>query len=232
MKTNILTSLSLLVCILIFGSSCSKTDDYRKEFQGDKEISYPGILDSAKVLPGNKRAIVRGLFTSDPKIVKYRIYWNGKQNMIEKEIKRSQGVDLVEVLVDNLDEGGINFEIRTFDAKGNISVPINISGVIYGDVYAAGIVNRVFNPSTTLYNATLKRLTIDWQDIDDSAISTLVTYTNLANEVKTVNVTGTKGTSTIIEEYKTGTDVTYRTAYKPKDAIDIFYVNKIETFRR
>lgn len=231
MKKYILIAISLGGLLAV--SSCSKIDDYRGMFQGDKEISYPGILDSAKVLAGNKRVMVYGQFTSDPKIVKYQVFWNGKQNMIEKTITRTSGVDEVKLIVDNLTEGGINFEIRTFDNKGNISIPVNISGTVFGDNYASAIVNRVFNPATTLYNTTTKILTIDWQGIDPTAVVTKVEYTDINGQASIVLVTDPSATVTRINDYKTGTDIFYQTTYKPqKDAIDTFTVTKKESFKR
>ena len=231
MKLNIWMSFALLG--LLAFSACSKIDDYRGEFQGDKEISYPGILDSAKVLAGNKRVMVYGLFTSDPKIVKYQVFWNGKQNMVEKTIVRTSGIDEVKLIIDNLTEGGINFEIRTFDNNGNMSIPIYINGTVFGENYASSIVNRVFNPATTKYDATSKILTIDWQGIDPTAIFTTVEYTDINGQPKSVQVTDPSSVLTRINDYKTGTDVFYQTTYKPqKDAIDTFIVPKKDTFKR
>lgn len=212
--------------------SCTKMDDY-KSFQGDREIYYPGILDSARIYSGNKRVLLWGLFTSDPKIAKYRVYWNGRENFIEKEIVRSSGIDTVSLFINDLNEGGISFEIRTFDKEGHISVPINVSGIVYGDNYANGIINRGYNRSTTTYNATTKVLTIDWVSVDPTAIFTAVEYTNTANQKKTIRVTDPEATKTFISDYKQNTDVSYHTAYLPnKTAIDTFYVNKKEVFKR
>jgi hypothetical protein len=218
---------------LLATGSCSKIDDYRVQFQGDKEISYPGILDSAKVLAGNKRVMVYGLFTSDPKIVKYQVFWNGKQSMVENPVKRTSGIDEVKLIIDNLPEGGINFEIRTFDNKGNISIPVNISGTVFGDNYASAIVNRVFNPSTTNYDATSKILTIDWQGIDPTAIFTKIDYTDINGQPKTVQVTDPSSVLTRINDYKPGTDIFYQTTYLPqKGAIDTFTVSTKGSFQR
>ncbi|NQX43424.1 protein of unknown function [Pedobacter steynii] len=229
MKNNIIYALLVGMAF----SACSKIDDYREQYQGTKEISYPGVLDSVKVFSGNKRAMVYGLFTSDPKIVKYQVFWNGKQNMVEKTVVRTTGVDTVRLIIDNLAEGGINFEVRTFDNKGNISVPVNVAGAIYGDNYATGIINRAFNPTTTLYNATSKILTIDWLSVDPTAIFTTVEYMATTGEKKKIKVTEPDATLTRITDYKTGTDLVYNTAYLPqKKAIDTFYVAKKDIFKR
>ncbi|WP_316816293.1 DUF4998 domain-containing protein [Pedobacter nyackensis] len=229
MKKNILYILT--ICSVL--TACSKIDDYKAEFQGEKEISYPGILDSLKVFSGNKRVMVYGLFTSDPKIVKYQVFWNGKQNVIEKTIKRTSGVDTVKLIVDKLEEGGINFEVRTFDDKGNISVPVTAPGIVYGNNYATGIINRSFNPTTTVYDVAKQLLTIDWLGIDPSAIFTTVEYTNTDDVAKVIKVTVNESTLTRISDYKRGTDIFYKTAYRPDPtAIDTFYVAKKDTFKR
>ncbi|MGN7990014.1 DUF4998 domain-containing protein [Pedobacter sp. 22226] len=235
----------IILYMLAFGmlaGACSKIDDYKGKYQGTKEISYPGILDSLKIVSGKKRVLVYGLFTSDPKIVKYQIFWNGKQNMIEKSIKRTSGVDTVKLIIDKLEEGGINFEVRTFDDKGNISVPITSPGIVYGDTYASGIVNRAYNPTTTVYDAATKILSIDWLWVDPTALFTTVEYTDVTNVKKTIKVTITESTITRISDYKPGTDIFINTAYLPqrdilkpfyeKFAIDTFFVAKKDSFKR
>jgi len=233
MKKNILIYAPVLVYLAAHLSACAKIDDYKKDFQGTKEISYPGVLDSVKVRAGNKRVLLTGLFTSDPKIVKYQVFWNGKQNSIEKSVTRTQGVDTVKLFIENLAEGGINFEIRTFDDKGNISVPINANGAVYGDNYSTGIINRAFNPSTTVYDANTKILTIDWLGVDPSAVLTTLEYTNMIGQSKVVKVTDPESTLTRITDYKPGTDIFYKTAYLPQPtAIDTFFVAKKDFFKR
>lgn len=213
-------------------TSCTKIDDYKK-YQGGREIEYPGVMDSVKVFSGNKRVLLYGLFTSDPKITKYRITWNGEQRSIEKDITRTAGVDTVRLYLDNMDEGGVTFQVRTFYANGTPSVPVDVTGVVYGDNYANGIINRGFTTSGTKYDANTKTLTIDWISIDPSAIFTTVEYTDVNDLKKIVKVLDPEANKFFINDYKTGTDVSINTAYRPNStAIDTFYVAKKNIFKR
>ena len=57
--------------------ACTKSDDYKK-FTAKGEISYTGKLDSVKIMSGNNRVYIRGLFLSDPKS-------NPVQNILEQQ---------------------------------------------------------------------------------------------------------------------------------------------------
>jgi len=227
-NSNILYG-GILLLFLIIAGSCKKMDDYKAKYQGDKEISYPGILDSVKVLPGNNRVKLTGLFTSDPKIIKYRIYWNGRNDSLERSITRTQGVDTVKEVISNLPEGGMNFEIRTFDNKGNISVPVYANGTVYGSNYNSGIINRGITSST--FDAETGMLTINWIEADPTMLFTEITYTSTSNKTKKIRQAEIEASSTIISDYKTTTEVSYRSAYLPqKNSIDTFYVVKPDKF--
>ncbi|WP_373459075.1 DUF4998 domain-containing protein [Pedobacter sp. W3I1] len=62
-KINIRT-VKLAFMILLSGTylACTKADDYKK-FTEKGEISYTGKLDSVKVMSGNNRVYIRGLFS-------------------------------------------------------------------------------------------------------------------------------------------------------------------------
>lgn len=229
---NMKSGLLVVIFCIIISVSCSKMDDY-KSFQGGKEIYYPGILDAAQVFSGDKRVLLYGLFNSDPKIVKYKVFWNGRENFIEKDIVRSSGVDTVRLYINNLTEGGTSFEVRTYDNQGRESVPVNVSGVVYGDNYRSGIINRGYNRNTTVYNATSKVLTIDWISVDTTAVFTNLEYTDINNQKKNIRVIDPEATKTFITDYKKDTDISINTAYLPtRTTIDTFYVAKKDIFRR
>jgi hypothetical protein len=87
MKHNILnrlfkhSRLLLLAMMTISLASCEKADKY-KEFVKDGEISYIGKLDSVKVYSGKNRVMIKGMITSDPKIVECRVFWNNKKDSL------------------------------------------------------------------------------------------------------------------------------------------------------
>ncbi|PTS93734.1 hypothetical protein DBR11_24745 [Pedobacter sp. HMWF019] len=231
MKNNKILYSSILLLFTVMINSCRKMDDYKTRFQGNNEISYPGILDSVKVLPGNKRVMLTGLFTSDPKIIKYRIFWNGRNDSLERSIKRSQGVDTVKEIITNLPEGAMNFEIRTFDDKGNRSVPVYANGMVYGVNYNSGIINRGITSS--VFDGSKGILTINWLEADPTMLFTDIIYTSTSNQTKKIRLAELDASTVIINDYKSTTEVLYRSAFLPaKSAIDTFYVSNFDKFTK
>ncbi len=209
--------------------SCQKMDAYKDRFQKGEEISYPGIMDSVKVRSGNNRAMITGLFMSDPKIVKYRIYWNGGLDSLEKNITRSAGTDTVRDIISNLPEGNSSFSIRTFDAAGNKSVLVNTSGNIYGSNYQSGIINRAY---TSAEFPVPSRLIIDWLEAASNLISTSVVY-DAVNGTRKVFLTSNNGAhKDTISDIKPGTNALVLSKYLPEPAsIDTFQVLKADTIK-
>jgi hypothetical protein len=140
MKTKYLKSIFCVLAAVFFAGlySCSKMDEYKK-YEKDGEIQYPGIFDSLNVIPGRNRALITGILISDPKVEKYRIFWNGGLDSLEATLKRTGSVDSLSQIVDGLPEGPITFEIRTYDGDGNESIPMTVSGIIYGDNFQSSI---------------------------------------------------------------------------------------------
>src|ERR1035437_2625874 len=142
MKQYKFTPYYLLALLVLIMSACSKMDDYKSKFMAGGSLTYPGIMDSVKFLSGRNRVMLTGLFTSDPKIVKYKVFWNSKQDSIEVPVHRSSGVDSVKLIIPNLPEGMMSFEVRTYDALNHMSIPIRTAANVYGDQYASGLTNR------------------------------------------------------------------------------------------
>ncbi|MGJ7033080.1 DUF4998 domain-containing protein [Niabella hirudinis] len=225
-KMKLIIYLTVFLALVI---SCEKMDAYKDVFQKGKEISYPGILDSAKVLPGNGRVMITGLFTSDPKIVKYRIYWNGGLDSLEKGIIRSAGVDTVRQIIGNLPEGNTSFGIRTFDVKGNPSVLVSVSGNIYGNNYQTGIINRGIKSAE--FN-TAAGLVIDWIEANPTLVATSVAYTAINGSQKIFWTVDNKAHKDTIPDFKPGASIGVRSRYLPEPAsIDTFTVLKADTLK-
>src|SRR5690554_2206975 len=77
----------LAVCIFTVSvlSSCSKMNDLHDEYLKRGEQIYVGQPDSAKIFPGNERALLR-YWTSDPKASKLLVYWNARQDSLLLDI--------------------------------------------------------------------------------------------------------------------------------------------------
>jgi hypothetical protein len=216
-KNSILYSL-FLVAVLCVTASCGKIDDY-KDIAGDSEHSYPGKIENIFVFPGDGRVVVTGDFISDPKVVTCRIYWDLKADSVDVPVDMSGGPQVLykEIL---LPEKVYNFDIYTYDAQGNYSIPVHGSGRSYGNNYRATISNRLVKSTAFSFGAAI----IEWYPLDQTQgpISTMLTYTTTVNDEVTVPVPLDEQTTTLYD-YKLGTAISYVTSYRPSgDCLDIF----------
>ncbi|MGY0036733.1 DUF4998 domain-containing protein [Pedobacter sp. NJ-S-72] len=122
MKQYKITAYYIIPFMMLILSACTKMDEYKTKFAAGGPIVYPGKIDSVKVLSGKNRVMITGLFTSDPQIVKYRVFWNSKRDSIEVPIIRTNGVDTAKLIIPNLPQGVMSFEVRTYDKLGHISL--------------------------------------------------------------------------------------------------------------
>lgn len=207
-------------------SACTKMDDYKEKYQPNGPIIYPGKLDSVQIFSGRSRVLLTGLFTSDPKIVKYRVYWNSKQDSIETAVTRTGGVDTAKLYITNLPEGVMSFEIRTYDNEGHISIPVTVAGNVYGDLYQSSLINRGIAKAELQTDGSAL---INWADAnaDDGVLSMQIKYTDVANKQHDTVITSVAtGLSTSLPKFKAGSTISYRTSFKPnKTAIDTFYTD-------
>ncbi|WP_114938501.1 DUF4998 domain-containing protein [Mucilaginibacter endophyticus] len=226
MKLYKITSYYLLMLAAFIISSCTKMDDFKKKYEPNGPIIYPGKLDSVQVFSGRNRVLLTGLFTSDPKIVKYRVYWNSKQDSVDTPVKRTSGVDTAKLFIPNLPEGIMTFEIRTYDNEGHVSIPVTLAGNVYGSLYQSSLINRGIAKAELQTDGSAL---INWADVnaDDGLLSMEIKYTDVSNKQHDTLITSVPtGLSTSLPKFKAGGVISYRTAFKPnKTAIDTFYVD-------
>ena len=141
MNTKTAMTVLLSGCIACGAFSCTDMDEYRK-ISGDEEIVYPGKIEQVVVNTGHERVIVNGICRSDPKIVSCRIYWDLGTRYEEVPVDMSGGAFRIEKEI-TLPENTYNFDIYTYDAAGNRSVPVNVSSKTYGEQYEASLTNRL-----------------------------------------------------------------------------------------
>ena len=221
---NVFYIAMLVVVSLING--CSKFDAYKDKYLQSGSISYPGIIDSVKVLSGKNRVMLNGFIVADPKLVKYRVFWNSHNDSIEGPIHPSGKIDTFKATINNLAEGVISFQIRTYDKDGNISVPVTATGNVYGDIYQSSLVTRgITKAEVQPDNSAL----INWADVnaDAGVIGMQVKFTDNAGIAHdTLFKSTATGLSSSLPDFKSGTSINYRTAFLPnKTAIDTFYTD-------
>lgn len=228
MKHNILNrlfkhpGLLLLAMIALSFAACEKADQY-KEFVKDGEISYIGKLDSVKVYSGKNRVMLRGMITSDPKIVECRVFWNNKKDSIVIPVTKEMISDTIQRFIDIATEGFQNFVIYTYDAAGNSSIPVNTSGRTYGNRYQSGLVNR--DIATARTDETTGITTVDFLGMDrlTGVFATDLTYTKLNNQTATVRIP-IDSSRISLKDFKYGSTVNYKTLFLPDTiSVDTFY---------
>ncbi|MGV3766247.1 MAG: DUF4998 domain-containing protein [Chitinophagaceae bacterium] len=211
-----------LCCTSAMLLSCSKWDDYKKHIETG-EILYTGKLDSAKIFSGKERIQVYGLLNSDPKIVALKVFWNEMKDSAVYEIKPAQ-VDTFRQFI-NISEGIRPFTIYTYDAQGNKSVPVVVTGVSYGSAYRRKLTNRILagiehEPGYSMMN---------WEQLDPSVGPqyTEVQYTD-SGSTRSVLVKPSEAAA-VMPGMDTTTMVRYRTIFKPDPtSVDTFQVPFIE----
>lgn len=218
MKKNTVISVLLSGCIACGMLACTDMDEYKK-ISGDEEIVYPGKIEEAIVYTGDGRVVVEGLCKSDPKIVSCRVYWGLGSEYVEVPVDMSGGPFRVRREI-ALPENSYNFDIYTYDAEGNCSIPVNVTGKSYGEQYKASLTNRLVK-SFTLQDG---QAVIEWWDIDatQGPYATEVVYTDKQHAVveKLVPVEEKK---TVLEDYDMATAVEYTTLYRPDTlCVDVF----------
>ncbi len=202
---------ALLTCCVACGLlSCTDMDEYKK-ISGDKEIVYPGKIQDVTVYSGDSRLVVEGLCNSDPKVTNCRICWNLDADYVDVPVDMSGGSYWLKKEI-ALPENSYNFNIYTYDAEGNRSIPVSVTGKSYGVQYKAAISNRLVK-SFSVQNG---RPVIEWWEIDTTlgAFATEVVYTdNQGAEVKMQ--VPVEEMSTVLDGYDMTSEVEYTTLYKP-----------------
>lgn len=221
---------TLLVMLLATATllSCSKWDAYKK-YSTESEVIYSGKVDSLKAYPGNKRVELTGMLNADPKIATIKIFWNNGTDSVVYDAKSIVVNNMFDQIV-SVPEGVANFEVFTYDASGNKSVPSYISQTIYGDVYESALTNRIISVAELIGND----VNITWADVSATAgvIGMQVEYTDQSDVLRDtiINSTSATGFGSVLPNYKAGTKFQYRTLYKPVPiAIDTFYSQYKET---
>jgi hypothetical protein len=218
-----------LLALLLAGvvASCRKMDDYKKYAEGG-EIIYPATFDSLKVIAGNGRVMITGLLSGDPNVTKYRVFWNNGSDSLESTIVRKYGTDTLKQFINKLPEGPITFTLRTYDNKGNISIPMTVTGNIYGPHYQASVTERGNRAVLATVFQADGSAQLNWADVDAyvGVLGMRIRYYD-ANDIlrDTVVVSKLKNQVTSLPGISVLKPITYNTLFLPEPVgIDTFTV--------
>lgn len=209
-----------LIIMLISVVACTTMDEGYNEFLKGGEISYTGKIDSLEIFSGKNRVNVKGLFISDPKITECRVFWNSGADSIVIPINRTEGVDTLDIIINDLEENIYSFDVRTYDALGNKSIGVSSIGTAYGARYQASLTQR----PVISHDLPNEDLIINYasMDLSSGVFGTEVNYTDVNDEQNTI-IVPIDSTIAVLDNFKPGSIYTYRTLFLPDEtSIDTF----------
>ena len=209
-QTNCFYYLSGLTLLLFFAVSGCKDDT---ELFKDGSRLYIEKADSVQSLSGKNRVEIKFAIPGTDAVTA-KIYWNNRANMMEVPIEQ----DSIKAIIEPLGEGEYTFEIITYNAKGNSSIPVKITGTVFGSQYAQTLQSRPVKD--ILYNNGIA--IVYWGAADEESVLTEVNYTDASGAAQKVNVPSSAD-STLLENIKPGTlytTITHHTFFRPLSSID------------
>lgn len=224
MKHKIQIALMLLSLSVVF--SCSKMNDKHDFYLEDGEIIYLGRVDSAKILPGKNRFLLRYWIT-DNRAKELNIYWNQMANSFSTPIPAHQPTDSIDVIIgdeaNSIPEGSYTFQLISNDGSELESIVFESLGNVYGEQFSLLMSDRYVK--SVGYNPDLQEVSVEWGEPSSSRdIGVELTY--YKGDTKNVIKVPTKQltSKTILDSVNVEKGVTYRTMFLPEPvAIDTFY---------
>lgn len=214
----------LFCWLLLFATaltSCSRMNDLHDPYMKEGEIIYTGKVDSAKIFPGENRAMLR-FYTSDPKAKNLLVNWNLRTESTQFTIPVKNASEPVDVIISPLEEGLVYFELFTMNGEmRNKSVPYNLEGTIYGNIFQQSLMNR---NCTAIRNYLDQMITIQWSSADPKVTGCQIKYTNQSGETVFLTTPVEESVTVIYDMSEASTFIEYQTVFLPEpDAIDLFY---------
>src|SRR5690606_19976587 len=217
-QTNIPVLLAALVGMLL--AQCTPIDYHFRDYLDNAEKAYPGRVDSMLFMPGNNRAAIRALISTDPRVERMRITW-GQDGYYETDIAPEDIAGYKQIVIQEIAESIYTFDIRTIDREGNQSIRAELFGRVYGAEYVANLNNRIIDNVRESEDG----LIINWfpESVDSTLLGTVVSYQTSAGDTEEVFTAATLN-QTLLPRFSGGTTFDFNTLFKPDSlAIDTFF---------
>ncbi|GAB3019006.1 hypothetical protein GCM10027051_25100 [Niabella terrae] len=222
MKMNITYQILFLIGIVLI-PSCKKMDDVHRQFLDMGETIYVSKADDVVTRGGNQRIEISWPLISDPKISRYKIYWNNGRDSVEGPVPKIAESDSVRVLLDNMNEGIQYFDIYMFDNEGHSSIKTAVHGVVYGPVYRSSLLSRSYTSATRTDND----VAIQWVPASDDLVVVWIKYTDTLN-LSVDHILSGKENSSLLKDVLPEASITYATGFLPDStALDTLYTSFI-----
>jgi hypothetical protein len=203
----------LLLFFFIF--SCKKKESGKAEIITPVQI---GKITSLKTNPGRNRVKLTWNLPENTTLQKCRVYVDVTKDSLDVSLNAAPGI--MEVHVNNLEEGDHVFSVAVLDAKGNSSEKVSVSEHVYGNAYEKSLADRGIKD--VIFNESAGSVIITWDNPVTTIIGTQIKYTDALSNLKNLTESQASASTTLIN-FRKGDSLQYRTLYQPERAIDTFY---------
>lgn len=210
-----------LILVLSF-TACKKMDSTYSQYVVKGGITYTGKAKSPMAYSGRNRIKISWLRGADPNVSTAKIFWNNFTDSVTVPIPASG--DTISVVINDLPEKAYSFIIKTYNNKGDSSIPVELISGSYGERYQSQLLSRPINQLALNKD---DKIVIDWgnADITNGAVYTEIKYTDNLGKPKTSRILTSEVASTL-SELKWEIPFQYRTVFKPDSlSIDDFYTD-------
>lgn len=194
--------------------SCSEMNDLGDQFLDEGEITYAAKVDSVISNPGKGRLQLEIRILSQ-RIETVRIYWNDYTDSSDVQVENQTGI--FKKIFENMEEKEYIFELVSIDKYGNRSLPVEATGIVYGDMYESILSTRACKIVSSNAGLVLR-----FSAPDEGNVATTVTYTNTSGVLTSVDIPAIDN-SYIIEDYDSQSQIVLQSSYRPVNGIDLFY---------
>jgi hypothetical protein len=191
-------------------------DETYREFIVPNGLKYPQKPDSLKVQAGYNTLRLTWLKSKDPSVVRAEIYWNNYLDTL-KVNGISADQDTVIADIPNLNEITYTFYVKTFDTDGNASIPVEVSGTPYGELYIMKTTDRSIS-SALFDNDGSGNGIITWGAKTTDLVYSEVRYMTSSGDTRIVRILPNEATS-ICQDAKPGALFEYRSVFLPPGGI-------------
>ena len=208
--------------ILVF-STCKDPEGLFEQYIVPNGRYYPGMAMNPVSYSGKNRIKIEWENGSDPKVTKARIFWNNYTDSIEVPV--NAGMDVISKIIEPIEENDYTFMIRTYDDEGHVSVPVEVNGVVYGEIYESRLLNRT--TKSAKYNELSGVLQVEWYDASLTEVGVQLEYTDIQNMSKTLQIDRME-TLTNIPNFKNGEPLFVSTMHKPDSTVmDLLFAPRV-----
>lgn len=190
-----------------------------RQYIDEGPVVYIGSIDSVKVSAGVNQVKLSWAPSSDSRIKGAIIYWKNRECKQEVSWDPSQPFETV---VTDLPEGSVLFEIVTCDSHGNVSVPVSISGNVYGPSFA-NLIDDTATITSGFFDETAHTVDLGFKHSSNYYYRGLkLTYHTLAQTDSTVMLP--KDSTMIRLENVASPEIFYSAFFLPEEgSIDMFF---------